>query len=254
MTDGQTPAMKYRWSSERAEISAALVAFQSAATPVAKGKTAKVEKDGRLLYTYEYADLADVIEHTKAARAAAGLAIVQFPTGDANGITVVTTVLHKSGQWMEGELTLRPNDTKPQTIGSLITYLRRYCYSAALGICTEADDDGAAASNGGNEPRARKTAAPSARPPAQQSHPATQLPRSETDSFPTGGERAPTGEMADGVQKNGILQHFKKLGWPAPHVRSWLQKHAGVQGVSDLTAAAAVEVERLLSDHETQAA
>ncbi len=132
------------------KLAAALVAFQGETGSVGKGSTAKVEKDGRLLYSYKYADLASVLEATREARAKAGLAVVQFPTGDAaTGITLFTTVMHSSGQWMRGALTLRPTDTKPQTLGSLITYLRRYCYSAVLGIATEEDDDGAAAQGNG---------------------------------------------------------------------------------------------------------
>jgi len=142
--------MQLTFGPEVDKLSAALVAFQGEIGSVGKGSTAKVEKDGRLLYSYKYADLASVLEATREARAKAGLAVVQFPTGDAaTGITLFTTVMHSSGQWMRGALTLRPMDTKPQTLGSLITYLRRYCYSAVLGIATEEDDDGAAAQGNG---------------------------------------------------------------------------------------------------------
>ncbi len=128
------------------KLAGALVQFQSEVTAVGKGATAKVEKDGRLLYTYNYADLASVVEATREARGKAGLAVVQMPTGDPiSGITVYTLVLHSSGQWMRGDMTIKPMDSKPQTIGSLITYMRRYSYSAALGISTEEDDDGAKA-------------------------------------------------------------------------------------------------------------
>lgn len=139
-------------STEIGELAKALVAFQGKVTAVGKGNTAKVEKDGRQIYSYKYADLASVIEATQEAREAAGIAVVQFPAGDGNGITVITTLLHTSGQWMRSTITLRPNDTKPQTIGSLVTYLRRYSYSAALGIATEEDDDGAAAQGNGKPP------------------------------------------------------------------------------------------------------
>lgn len=132
-------------SADVTELAKALAVFQGKIGAVGKGSTAKVEKDGRLLYQYKYADLASVLEATREDRAAAGLSVVQFPTGGADGIKLVTTLLHSSGQWMRGDLTLRPMDAKPQTIGSLITYLRRYSYSAALGIATEEDDDGAAA-------------------------------------------------------------------------------------------------------------
>lgn len=243
MTDGQIPPLKFRWSPERDQIAAALVAFQKAVTPVTKTKKAKVPTKSGGEYTYEYADLADVIEQTREARGVAGLAVVQLVTGDHGTLTIVTTVLHSSGQWFEGELTWRASDGRPQELGSLITYLRRYCYSAPLGISTEADDDGAAAQHGGGrEQRPTRTAKPAPRsaPPREQG---------ASDAPPP-----PAGEKADGQQKNAILDAFKRFAWPAPHRRSWLQKHAGVQDVSDLTAPAAVEVLKLLADHETQAA
>jgi hypothetical protein len=128
-------------SPEINELAKGLVIFQDKVRAVAKSKTARVEKDGRLLYTYQYADLADVIEDTREARTAAGLAVCQLPIGDLKQLTVVTTLLHSSGQWMRSRLSVQQPSGKPQEMGSLITYLRRYSYSAALGICTELDDD-----------------------------------------------------------------------------------------------------------------
>ena len=164
------------------ELASALVIFQDKVNAVAKTKEAKVKMTNGGEYKYAYADLADVIASTREARTAAGLAVVQMATGDGNAITVVTTVLHKSGQWMRGLLTLRPADAKPQTIGSLITYMRRYSYSAALGICTEADDDGNAA-NGhdasfgkrGAEGKAPAQAAASATPAVGKTEPTTKI-------------------------------------------------------------------------------
>lgn len=140
------PAIKFTFSPEIDKLAPALVKFQKAMKTVLKAATAKVEKEGRLLYTYAYADFADVVEASREPLADADLAVIQPPVGSsADGITIVTIVLHSSGQWLRGDLTMKPLDQKPQTVGSLITYNRRYCYSGALGIVTEKDDDGAAA-------------------------------------------------------------------------------------------------------------
>lgn len=224
------------------------------ALAVAQGKIKSAAKDTvNPHFGKTYADLASVWEACREPLASNGLSVIQQPVSDGARVGVVTTLLHSSGQWMRSTLWVVPDRGGPQAIGSALTYARRYSLSAFVGVAPDDDDDGNAAQgeNGNGKSHSKP---PARRPPEQQSHPATQPPRAETDSFPAGGERAPTGELADAAQKNGILQHFKKLGWPAPHVRSWLQKHAGVQGVSDLTAVAAVEVERLLVDHETQAA
>lgn len=137
--------LEFEFGPEIDKLSAALVAFQSQVGPVSKTKTARVRMKAGGEYTYDYADLADVIASTKDARTAAGLAVIQMPTGGDGEIVIVTTIVHTSGQWMRSSLKMRATDSSPQAIGSLITYGRRYSYSAALGICTEADDDGNAA-------------------------------------------------------------------------------------------------------------
>lgn len=148
-TEAPTPAVfaigPVTQTPDIAALAKALVVFQDKVRSVKKGKTARVEKDGRLLYTYQYADLGDVIEDTREARTAAELAVVQQPVSDGRSLSVVTTVVHASGQWMRSSISSPHPTGKPQELGSLITYLRRYSYSAALGICTELDDDGNAA-------------------------------------------------------------------------------------------------------------
>lgn len=260
----ETTHARYRWSEQRDKIAAALVAFQKTVAPVTKNKTAKVEKDGRLLYTYEYADLGDVIESTKDQRAAAGLAVVQFPTGDANGVTIITTVLHESGQWYEGELTLRPAGGKVQEIGSAITYGRRYCYAAALGLCTEADDDGNAADgNSANtqrrdaKPPGASWGKPKAVPTPKAPSPATPGAKSTTASTPgsAGGTKTPastgtsdTGEVLDPGQLADLTEAFQdKWGKSATRTApSWLKAKFGTEDVGSLTKTQALEAILLL--------
>lgn len=227
------------------------LAEMAKALATAQGEMAAASKDrNNPHFNYSYATLASVWEACRAPLAKNGLAVVQQPVSNNGRIGVVTTLLHASGQWMRSTLWVTPKDQGAQALGSALTYGRRYSLAAFVGVAPDDDDDGHGATVGSDGNGKSHSKPP--RAPAQTSHPATQPPRGETDSFPEGAP--PTGDKADGEQKNRILQHFKKLGWPAPHQRSWLQKHAGVQGVSDLTAAAAVEIERLLTNHETQAA
>jgi hypothetical protein len=58
---------------------------------------------------------------------------------------LVTTLHHASGQWIGSEVPIICEWGNPQTLGSTITYLRRYSLQAACGIAPE-DDDGNAAS------------------------------------------------------------------------------------------------------------
>jgi hypothetical protein len=58
---------------------------------------------------------------------------------------LVTTLHHASGQWIGSEVPIICEWGNPQTLGSTITYLRRYSLQAACGIAPE-DDDGNAGS------------------------------------------------------------------------------------------------------------
>jgi len=75
-----------------------------------------------------------------------GLSVVQLPIGDGGRIGIETVLMHESGEWVSNELTLEVADEKgksaAQVAGSLISYLRRYSLSAALGIYADEDTDG----------------------------------------------------------------------------------------------------------------
>ncbi len=117
-------------------ISEALLKFHSLVKPV--GKTSS-----NPFFKSKYADIASILEAIKGPLGETGLSFVQFPSGEG-GLT--TVLMHVSGEWIEETFFMKPVDSKPQTYGSMITYMRRYALSAILGIATEEDDDGNAAS------------------------------------------------------------------------------------------------------------
>lgn len=95
----------------------------------------------------KYADLPAVYDVSREALAANGLSVTQLTDFDEQGTVLVTTLLHKSGQWMRGYYPIRPVKPDPQSVGSAITYGRRYAYSAMVGVAAIGeDDDGNAAS------------------------------------------------------------------------------------------------------------
>lgn len=81
-----------------------------------------------------------------------GVGVVQYPSRDENGPTLVTILLHESGERLESEAPLLLPKQDPQGQGSAITYMRRYALAAALGISDQEDDDG----NGASEDKATK--------------------------------------------------------------------------------------------------
>ncbi len=90
---------------------------------------------------YNYAPLDEVIEATREALSANGLAITQT-TKLLDGNTILETLLsHSSGEWLSGELYVGKQDQAPQAEGSALTYKRRYGISAMLCVASEDDDD-----------------------------------------------------------------------------------------------------------------
>lgn len=122
------------------EIAAALAAAQAKFKPIAKNRTAKIESQ-KGSYSYDYADLADVIEATREGLSANGLALTQPITIDGEQLILVTRLIHSSGQWLESVYPIAVG-SRAQDTGAAITYGRRYCVSALLGVASEADTDG----------------------------------------------------------------------------------------------------------------
>lgn len=95
----------------------------------------------------KYADLAGIRDTITPHLAKAGLSVVQGTRMGELGILVTTRLMHKSGQWIQSELPISPDMTKPQTIGSALTYARRYSLAAIVGIAADEDDDAEAATD-----------------------------------------------------------------------------------------------------------
>lgn len=92
-----------------------------------------------------FADFASVLDACEDALAKHGLAIVQAPVSDENGVGVETMLLHSSGEWLSERFTLPLTKKDAQGGGSCITYCRRYALEGFMRIRRE-DDDGEEAS------------------------------------------------------------------------------------------------------------
>lgn len=97
-----------------------------------------------------YADLSECLDVVREAYQEHGLAVIQTQdmaeTGDA--ITIETTTLHTSGEWMRTRVTVPTEKRTAQGYGSAITYARRYGLKLHTGL-SEEDDDGNAAQSVG---------------------------------------------------------------------------------------------------------
>lgn len=103
------------------------------------------KKDGKNpFFKSDYSTLFAVWQACRGPLAKNGLSVMQPTGGNGNFITVYTTLAHSSGQWVKGALSIKPAKTDPQTLGSCITYLRRYALAAMVGL-SPLDDDAEAA-------------------------------------------------------------------------------------------------------------
>jgi len=148
-----THFMSLNASENLADLAAALCAVQGELKPA-------IKQADNPFFKSKYVDLPGVWEAIRPLLAKNGLSVVQTFTASADGPTIVTTLMHKSGQWVSSELFLKPAKSDPQGVGSAITYGRRYALAAMVGVVADEDDDGNAASQWGQACAALKASAP----------------------------------------------------------------------------------------------
>jgi hypothetical protein len=152
-------------------------------------QAAKMASENPFLHN-KYANLGDVIQAARKPLSDNGLSFTQHPTIEDSRVSVTTILMHASGQWIESNITLPLEGGKgislAQSMGAIITYLRRYALSAILGIYADEDTDG-------NEAK-----------PAQKSQPA-QAPK------PATAQHAPV--------TTATAEHAAILDWPTEFIQ-----------------------------------
>lgn len=138
------------------------IAALAAALAKAQGAMQAAAKDSKNPhFNSKYADLAAIWAACRAPLATNGLSVVQRVSTSGDGaVTVVTRLMHSSGEWIQDRCVFPVAQRTPQAYGSAVTYARRYALAALVGVAAE-DDDGNDASGGPSrqEPpaKARKT-------------------------------------------------------------------------------------------------
>lgn len=123
-------------SEELSEIAQALTLAQGELKDITKNKQG---------YGYKYATLESILSAVRPVLAKHGLAVIQTHGNNANLVTVTTRIIHKSGQWLEDtggvDFQVLKGMNNAQSVGSAITYLRRYQISSFLNITSDEDVD-----------------------------------------------------------------------------------------------------------------
>lgn len=151
------------------KLSTALCHFQEKMKTISFDSDVKVETRTGGSYGFKYASLAKIFQIIRPIMADTKLSISQL-TEETGSVT--TILMHESGEYLQSTLKLPIDMTggknDAQKIGSAITYARRYALSAILGIATDEDDDGNAASGNTlkdkSEPKRNPTPTPAAPP------------------------------------------------------------------------------------------
>jgi len=140
------------WSERSAEIGQlipALIKMHNQIAPVVKDSTNPYFKS-------KYADLASIWEAISEPLTKNGLFVLQEPSGASStlviddalvsygSLTLTTTIIHSSGEYVRSAFTVPVVSPNPQGFGSAVTYARRYALQSVFGIAPE-DDDGNAA-------------------------------------------------------------------------------------------------------------
>ncbi len=135
-------------ASQTDKITEALALAQAEIAPPKRDRTVNVRTRAGDNYSFKYATFSAIIE---AVLTKNGLWFVQTMryNRDEQLTYLKTTLLHKSGQAIEMEVPLIISQDGIQAFGSGLTYMKRYCLSALLGVAADEDDDGNAAA--GNE-------------------------------------------------------------------------------------------------------
>ena len=107
--------------------------------------TGALKESANPFFKSRYADLASCWDACRGPLSKNSLAVFQAAETTEHGLVLTTTLAHGSGQWMRSSLGVTPKDDSPQSMGSALTYARRYALTAMVGIA-QVDDDGNAAS------------------------------------------------------------------------------------------------------------
>jgi hypothetical protein len=167
-----------------------------------------------------YTSLAGLIDGSKGILASHGITVISDVTGE-DGITIITRLQHKSGEYIEScGLNLPLEKRTAQGAGSAITYGRRYSLAAMLNISSkDEDDDGEVASKvEAKKPKAEPKAAP------------------KPNGFTT----------PDQHKKIRVL--MKEIGWSADDMHALAKDKWKVDSSKDLTVSQAHDLIEILLD------
>lgn len=141
-----------------AQLAAALAKAQGQMEAAPKGRVGQIGRSA-----VKYADLAAVMSVMRKPFSDNGLSYAQGIATSGSTVTVMTLIMHESGEYLETELSAEAEPATGyvsalQQMGRAITYLRRYSLQSIAGIAAENDDDAALTERDGERSNRRSPA------------------------------------------------------------------------------------------------
>lgn len=175
----------------------------------------------------KYSTLKDCWDTARPVLAKHGLSVVQMPDAGEDGRMYLTTILlHESGEHLSSRQPVMAAKQDAQSMGSAITYARRYGLTSILGLVSgDEDDDGNAATAVGKPTsrspskttqQAAKTPAPVAPKSTERGSPNSTIEERINAAPHLGGLTALYDavkgdiEAMDEAKRNAVLELFKK--------------------------------------------
>jgi hypothetical protein len=133
------------------KIGLALSEAQAEIKNPSKDKTATIPSKSGAGFRYTYADFATALETIRPVLAKHKIAIVQAPFCKDGFVYLESRLVHESGEYLGSHYPVG-SFADHRTMGSALSYARRYALFPLIGVQGEDDDDGAADQQGYKPP------------------------------------------------------------------------------------------------------
>ncbi len=196
-------------------LNAALAKVQAELPKLERDRTVEVQQKNGGTYSYSYVTLANLSDAVLPLLAKHGLAFTAMPgTGSDGKMCLRYHLLHESGERLSGEFPIS-GEGGIQMIGGRISYSRRYCLAAVVGVAADEDDESRLGEGGA--PRATQRASTGKRatakrpaPPRDDKPSAQRQQQRKNEPPPLPGEEPNDGITQAQIGKLGVL--FREAG------------------------------------------
>lgn len=180
-----SPDLLARWAADHGELHARLArVLAEIQDPTKNCDVTVTPKSGAPPYSFSYADLGALLAVVRPVLSRHGLSLVQHAEVSPDLVTVRTVVSY--GLANAESCWSSPSSGKPQDIGGVLTYARRYTLGSLIPVFGEPDDDANAASGNAATLQSR----PAKPPSADAERKAAIVARATGDAQSRGAERA----------------------------------------------------------------